>query len=187
MKLNKYLGLVSLIISVTSQASGSAAMQAKAAANEIAELIQPTLQQEGFLRKGQRWYSYEKNATAIIEVQTAKYSPGPYINLGIFYLKYGESKYPKIVDCQIYTRVLGLVPNPERLNDLLDPTNGIPRDIRGKELADAFHSYLIPWLRTMTDVGEAKSVLMKNPRVAHVAVEAREDFGLPPYSLSTPP
>lgn len=161
-------------------------MEPRSAAIQIAELLQPAMEREGFVRKGLRWYRYESESTLVVEVQPAEFLPGPYINLGIYYLRYGTDQYPDIVDCQLDTGLVSVVPNPLRANALLDPNNTIPRDVRRQELEDLLYAHAIPWLQSMASFDAARLIIKQNPAAAHVAPRARGDMGLPSTNPGEP-
>jgi hypothetical protein len=155
------------------------AMEPQSVARIVAELVQPTLEIEGFLRKGFRWYRAESESILVVEVQPAEVSPGPYINLGVYYLKFGSLQFPEMIDCHLDTGLVSVIPNPARGNALLDPNSAIARDVRLQELAALLHAHAIPWLQTMSNLSAARLVLEQNPFAAHVAPVARADLVSP--------
>lgn len=79
----------------------------------------------------------------------AQYAPGPYINLAVYYYKYGQLNKPAVVDCHVTTRLTNLlqaVGEALRETELLDLTNDISVDIRRDELLQMIRTYGIPWL-----------------------------------------
>jgi hypothetical protein len=142
----------------------------------IVNVIDPVLRERGFSSQGFRWYRYEHESILVLEVQPARYSPGPYINLGVYYYRYGRARTPKIVECQVDTRLTSLLPNPLRGDELLDASNQIPDDVRRAELEDIVRSFAVPWLEKMALFAEARAVLASNPTVAHIAPIARPDL-----------
>jgi Domain of unknown function (DUF4304) len=154
------------------------------AAAQIGEILDPSLVELSFVRSGTRWFRYEEESVLVIDVQPARYSPGPYVNLGVYYYKYGTQKEPNIVDCHVDARLTSMVPNPLRGDELLNPTNDIPYDVRRDELQTMIRSYAMPWLQSMARLDTAKAVLAHNPKAAHVAPIARAD--LQPFQQSPP-
>ncbi len=146
------------------------------AAEHIAEILDPSLAEQGFVRSGGRWYRYKEESVLVIDVQPARYSPGPYINLGVYYYKYGSQRQPDIVDCHVDTRLTSLVANPRRGDELLDPTNSIPYDARRDELRAMIQGSAMPWLQSMARLDTAKAVLANSPKAAHIAPIARADL-----------
>lgn len=146
------------------------------AASQIAGIVDPFLKQSGFVRSGLHWYHYEDQSVLVIEVQPARYSPGPYINMGVYYFKYGSLRNPKIVDCHVDTGLTSVVPNPLRGDELLDVSNDISTAVRRSELEVMLRSYALPWLESMARLDAAKAVLADNPKAAHVAPIARADL-----------
>ncbi len=146
------------------------------AASQIAGIVDPFLKQSGFVRSGLRWYHYEDQSVLVIDVQPARYSPGPYINMGVYYFKYGNLRNPKIVDCHVDTGLTSVVPNPLRGDELLDVSNDISIEVRRSELEVMLRSYALPWLESMARLDAAKAVLADNPTAAHVAPIARADL-----------
>jgi hypothetical protein len=142
----------------------------------MAQLVDPMLKQNGFVRRGLHWYRHEHESVLVVDVQPARSAPGPYINLGVYYFKYGDRQDPKIVDCHVDTRLTSVVPNPLRGDELLDVTNDISDDVRREELGNMFQLYAIPWFEGMLRLDTARAFLASNPKVAHVAPVARADL-----------
>src|ERR1700722_7999346 len=137
--------MLALVLS-TASALGSegSSVDARLAASEIAEVLQPVLEREGFFRRGLNWYRYETESILVVEVQPSDFLPGPYINLGVFYFRYGSAEFPDIVDCHLDTGFVSVIPNPLRGNALLDPNSAISLDVRRQELDELIHAHVIP-------------------------------------------
>jgi hypothetical protein len=161
-------------------------VDARLAAGEIAELLQPVLEREGFFRRGVNWYRYGTESILVIEVQPSDFLPGPYINLGIYYFRYGSAEFPDIVDCHLDTGFVSVIPNPLRGNALLDPNSAISLDVRRQELDEQIHAHAIPWLQMMGNFSAAKLVIKENPFAAHIAAVAQSDL-IPPAPLISEP
>lgn len=169
--------MLALLLSAASALdSEDSSVNARLAADKIAELLRPGLEREGFVRQGLNWYRYETESILVIEVQPSDFLPGPYINLGIFYFKYGSAEFPDIVDCHLDTGFVSVIPNPLRGNALLDPNSAISLDVRRQELDELIHAHAIPWLQTMGNFSAAKHIIKENPSAAHVAPVAQKDL-----------
>lgn len=135
------------------------------------------LREAGFTRSGLSWYRPEKDSVLLVNVQSARYSPGPYVNLGVYYFKYGDIDKPDIVDCHVTTRLNRLlsVADAFRQNELLDATNEITDDVRRPELQNMIRSYALPWLEGLARFDEARSFL-ESRGVGHISPAARSDL-----------
>jgi hypothetical protein len=145
-------------------------------ASEIAQLLSPALQEGGFIRSGLSWYRYENESILVVNIQPAQYAPGPYINLGVYYYKYGRADKPDIVDCHVTTRLTRVVPNALREIMLLDMTNDISSTARSDELQEMIRNYGIPWLKGLAEFNAARSFLANSANPGHVAPIARTEL-----------
>lgn len=150
------------------------------AAEEIAKLLDPELRRSGYVRNGLRWYRYESESVLVIDVQPAKHRLGPYLNLGVYYFKYGHADKPSIEACHVLMRLKRIVPNPLREMELLDLPNGLSESIRQSELVQMFVTYGFPWLESVSTIESAKVVFAdKNkPLALVVEKEVRADLNL---------
>lgn len=146
------------------------------AANEIGYLLESILRDVGFTRHGLSWYRYERDSILAVDIQPAKYSPWPYINLGVYYFKYGKLERPDISDCQVTTRLTSIVPNPLREMELLDVTNDLPWSTRKTELQDTLVHYGILWLHRLAKFAEAKILLSDKTMSGYIAPLARAEL-----------
>ena len=156
-------------------AAGSPPAPATSAA-QIAKVLAPVLKDLGFVRSRFRWYRYEKESILVVDIQPARFSPGPYINLGVYYREYGISDKPGIVDCHVDDRLTALTPDPLRGDELLNPWNDISPETRREELEAMIRMYGMPWLTSFSNIDRAKKVLAANPKAAHVAPIARAEL-----------
>jgi hypothetical protein len=146
------------------------------AASQIARVLAPVLKESGYRRRGLNWYRYGVDSVLLVNVQRARYTSGAYINLGVYYYKYGSMELPKDVDCHLTTRLTALVPNPLREMELLDFAKDIPLETRRAEIKDMMRSYGVSWLDAMADIDSARSVLARDKKAVHVAPIARADL-----------
>lgn len=149
-------------------------------ASVIAETLAALLHESGFIRTGLRWYRYEEDSILLIDIQPARSYPGPYINLGVYYYRYGDVDKPRIEECHASMRLTSVVPSGRRERELLDLSNDISIGVRGQELAEMIRAYAIPWLEGAAKFDTAKSFLAKNKsRPAYIMPIARADLGTP--------
>jgi len=151
------------------------------AAATIAELIAASLEEAGFVRNGLSWYRYGAESIEMINIQPAATQPGPYLNLGVYYYRYGQIDAPTMTDCHVDTALNMVLTTPQafREMELLNPTNDIPSEIRRTELMDLIRRYGIPWLAAMARFEAARALLADNPEIAHVSARARADLQPP--------
>ena len=157
---------------------------ASSAASIVADLIDSSLKEQGFIRKGLSWFHYEQESISVINVQPAAYAPGPYINLGIYYYRYGDADTPDIVECHLDTRLTSVLPKEQAFREitLLDLTNDIPTEVRRDELQALIRAYGIPLLAKLASIDAARVVLSQTPTIVHVAPTVRADLRFPPES-----
>lgn len=146
------------------------------ATSRIAQVLDPLLQEDGFTRTGLNWYRYGQESILLVNVQSPRHGMGPYINLGVYYYKYGDAREPAIVDCHISTRLTSLVSTAPREMELLDVANDVPDEARRRELSDMMRVFAIPWIEAVSKIESARYVLASRPSAAHVAPVARADL-----------
>jgi hypothetical protein len=132
------------------------------AADAVATLIEPILAERGFVRQGLRWYRREEDSVLVVDVQAARFSPGPYLNFGAYYHQYGSLEMPPLAECQVWTRLNSLVPDPRRVDELLDMSKAIDAEQRGTELRETIRRYALPWLEGIRTLDDAKAFLSLN-------------------------
>lgn len=166
------------LISNTEARSSEDRRMAQNAAIMVGGLIDPTLKEQGFVRSGLSWYRYEKESILVINVQPATYAPWVYINLGVYYRRYGSENEPDIVSCQLDARLNGILPQKEAMRQiyLLDLSNDIPIEERRHELQTMIRNYGVPFLDKLASFEAARAALIQNPKLAHVAPAARADL-----------
>lgn len=175
------LTVVCALISHAAAPGSEDRLMASSAALTVAELINPSLRAQGFVRDGLSWYRYEKESILVVNVQQASYAPRAYINLGIYYHRYGDEDKPDIVKCHLDARLNGVLSQEEALREirLLDLTNDIPDEVRRDELQTIIRLYGVPFLERFASFEAARVVLSHNPKLMHVAPAARADL-MPP-------
>jgi hypothetical protein len=153
---------------------------------KFADLVAPVLEQQGFVRDRLSWFRYESESILVVDIQPSAYHLGPYINFGVYYLRYGNLSKPDIVDCHINTRLNMLLSVEEatRLIALQDSTNEVPLKVWGEELQALVVAHGIPALKQVASFPDAKVLIAQNPNKWHVSRVATRD--LEPPSQSSP-
>jgi hypothetical protein len=164
-----------------SASSGVSWNMAQGAATIVADLIDPSLREQRFVRHGLSWYRYEKESILVINVQLASYAPWAYINLGVYYYRFGDEDRPDIVECHVSTRLNGVLSQADALREisLLDLTNDIPTEVRRDELQTMIRVHGVPFLERLASFEAARIVLSQNPKLAHIAPAVRAELTLP--------
>jgi hypothetical protein len=142
----------------------------------VAQVLDAVLQEQGFIRDDLNWYRYGDESILLINIQRAQFAPGPYINLGVYFYRYGEMEEPRIVDCHVHVRLTRVVPDAMREIELLDLTNDIPETVRRDEIQGLLRASGIPWLEGVAKFDSARSFLSEHPKAAFVAPKARADL-----------
>jgi hypothetical protein len=127
--------------------------------SSFVEILDPVLKAYGFSRKGNNWYRNNDDSIVMVSLQASW--PGPLVNLGVFYPRYGAIAWPEINECHVYTRLEALTPCSARLDELLAPASPISEDIRQNELQQVVAKYGLPWLNGMSKFDDARSFLAK--------------------------
>ena len=146
------------------------------AATEVAGLFAPVLLEKGFIRNGLSFYQYTGESILLIDIQPGTPWLGPYVNLGVYYNKFGEMDRPRIVDCHVQTRLISVVPNPLREEELLRMANDIPLETRRAELLEMMRNSGLPWLEGVAIIDEARTFLPGSSKAAHIAPIARGEL-----------
>jgi hypothetical protein len=141
----------------------------------IARLVAPALIEEGFTRKGQNFYRQENDSVLVVNIQPSRMTAGPYINLGVFYRRYGAESEPNIASCHVFARLLRLVPDMDRLERLVNLSNDIPESERRAELQTLVRGFGVPWLNALSKFEGAKAFLATGP-YNNIAPVARPDL-----------
>ena len=146
---------------------------------QLAQLLTTVLQDNGFVRRRRNWYRYEDESILLVNLQSSQYGPRAYINLGVYYRRYGALNTPAVTQCHILTRLSRLVgvPGAMREAELLDLGNDISDETRGDELREMIRAFGIPWLEGLAQFSAARSSFL-NANATYVAPEARADLGL---------
>jgi hypothetical protein len=136
------------------------------------------LKARGFRKTGPTWRKSWGDAITVFNLQGSQFGPSVYVNLGVYFCPLGELERPNEYQCHLRARLSMLVPDADRLRDLLDLDRPIPDDVRFTELRHLAVDYALPWLeRTATREG-AKAWVTAGPN-AFVHVKAREYLGVP--------
>jgi len=175
------IGVAWIAVTLLSVSTWAAERMSSSTTEQTAEYVDPVLQTNGFVRSGLSWYRYEEESILVINLQPARYASGPYVNLGVYFLKFGHADQPDIVDCHVQTRLTRVVANAPREIELLDFSNEITADVRRDELREMVSAYGVPWLAGLARIEAAKSYFAGGSTVGHVAPIARADL-LPPSS-----
>jgi hypothetical protein len=108
--------------------------------------LAPTLKARGFRKSAATWRKYVADATAVVNLQGSQYSPSFYLNLGVYFRAVGDRTDPLEHHCHIRTRLSDLVPDRQRLAELLDFERPVPGHIRFTELERLLVDHGLPWL-----------------------------------------
>ena len=133
----------------------------------------------GFKKEGATWRKRNANSISVINLQGSQWGPSFYMNLGIYFLTVGDNEKPPEYHCHLRTRLTELVPDRQRLDDVLDLEKPIALTIRFEELVAAVVNYGLPWLQRVSTVEGAREYC-KSSSAPWVTADARELLGLSP-------
>ena len=127
----------------------------------VASLLDPALKARGFSRRGWNWYRDESESVLVVSLQPSSSWPFPFVNFGVHFKKYGANAQPSIRQCEIWTRLETLVPEPLRVDALVDASTPIAMDDRRTELQGLVVEYGLTWLEGLTTLAEAPTFLAR--------------------------
>ena len=141
------------------------------------KLMDPLLTERGFVRACLGWYRSHEDSVLKIDLQPARYAPGPYVNLSVSYRRYGTATELTDLKFQVTTRLTSLVPEPAYLVELTDLGNDIPEDEPAETLRHLISTYGLPWLDGLTSFESARAFLaLRTSQAVFVGPEARADL-----------
>jgi hypothetical protein len=117
----------------------------------------------------------------VFHLQGARFSLGPYINLGVWYDRYGSNDKPQIGYLHLTERLqsLGGIREASRLMELVDPWKDISDKTRAAELQGLIMTFGLPWFEKAKDFESAKARFAAGEISAAVGAAARVDFDRP--------
>lgn len=150
----------------------------------VKRILDPVLSPVGFIRKGSSYFRESEAAILVVNLQSGS-DPGPYLNLGVYYLALGTHTRPDITECHLWTRLEALAPIRSqrtdlvmsRLSELVDPKTDISDYDRANELQQLVLTYALPWLNGVARFDTARSFLAtQSSRPVYVAASVRDHF-----------
>ena len=124
----------------------------------------------GFSKHSGAWYLRRAETMAVIELQKSEYGPQYYVNVALWLLPLGESRFPREEKCHIRTRLGALFPEEEnRLKQVLDLEYPMDEATRETQFRDILENLLLPTLAVCSTVaglrGELGGRLLKSSLV----------------------
>lgn len=145
---------------------------------ELFKLVTRYLHEEGFRRKGFKWYKATEECRLILELQKVRWSAGDfYINLLVQVLFPNDDRDLNTWDIRLRLSPYQLGQD-FFLTDLLSLDNDIDDDIREAELSGILKNIAVPWLNDLGTVegiglavkeGRVKPESILTPRVRQLA------------------
>ena len=143
----------------------------------LVELMDPFLRENGFVHLGFSWHREHEDSILKIDVQPAKYAPGPYVNLSVSYRRYGTTTELTDLKFQVTTRLVSLVPDPSYLLELTDLGNGFSDGERQEALRYQILTFALPWLDGLVKFENARAFLArKTSEAVFIVPEACADL-----------
>lgn len=108
---------------------------------------------KGFTKRSGAWYLSREDTILVMDLQKSNYGPRYFVNVAVWLRALGEAQFPKEWHCHIRTRLTDLVPNPKRVDKLLDVEWTSYHPDAGDELTsilDATLSWVIPATESLT-------------------------------------
>lgn len=144
----------------------------------IQSILAPIFKRHGFKRKGATWYFQTSEFTTVFNIQGSQFGPSFYLNMGVYIRSLGEKEIPMSYDCHVFIRLDGIVPDPKKLQELLDFESTVTRDKRFQELAGLVEDYAVPWLLQMCSKEPLKAFLIDRG-ISSIRKAARDYLGIP--------
>jgi len=148
----------------------------------VRDIIDSALTARGFARSGLRWFRDEGESILLVEIQPARYAPGPYINFAVYYRHYGEPPRLHSADFHVNTRLESVVPLEcvLRVDSLVDPNSALSDEARQIDLNAWVVEYGLPWLAGLTRWAEARAFLARRTsKGVFIAPAVRSDLEPP--------
>ena len=123
------------------------------------------------------WYRQHEDSVLKIDVQPARYAPGPYVNLSVSYRRYGTATEFADLKFQVTTRLQSLVPDPAYFAETIGLGSDVPAEEREASLRYLILTYGLPWLEGLAKFENARLFLAQGTSQAvFVVPEARADL-----------
>ncbi len=152
------------------------------ASSIVSDIVDPVMRSAGFSRDGLSWYRPGSESVEILNVQPSRLPTTAYINVGVYYLRFGDAAAASIFNCHASARLTSIVPDADKEMELLNVDNDMALSARKAELAAMIVSYALPWLHNMADFENACRYVTTSAQVVRVSPEARP-FLVPPQTL----
>jgi hypothetical protein len=146
----------------------------------LQQALAPALKRLGFKKSGATWRKGCSNAIVVLNIQGSQWGPTFYINLGIYFRELGELIEPNECVCHVRTRLTELVPDRNRLNELLDFGKSIQEGDRLQEIEALVTEYGLSWLATVSTIKGARIYCdSQSPKSPWITKEYREHLAVP--------
>jgi Domain of unknown function (DUF4304) len=134
------------------------------------------LKERGFRKTGPTWRSDSTDCVSVLNIQGSQWGPSFYINLGVYFRALGTEPNPNEYDCHIRCRLADLLPQRERLAQILDFEKEVSLSVRSRELEAAVIQYALPWLERCSSRSGAATFVASLPARSPWVTEAVRTF-----------
>ena len=120
--------------------------------------INAVLKHRGFKKKGHMWYMHSQDCVFRIDVQKSSWGEKFYINLGVYLKAIREVPVPPLTASDIDGRIDSLVPEKERLLEILDLENitEAERRRRARRVAELVLEYALPFFDGLSTLSKLR-------------------------------
>jgi hypothetical protein len=140
----------------------------------LQQTLAAVLKLRGFKKSGATWRNESSNAVGVLNLQGSQWGRSFYVNLGVYFTALGNEKAPCEYHCHVRTRLTELVPDRERLNELLDFDKPIQENVRFQELEALVVEHGLPWIASVSTIHGAREYCSsQSPKSPWVTKEAR--------------
>ncbi|MFO0849382.1 MAG: DUF4304 domain-containing protein [Gemmataceae bacterium] len=141
----------------------------------IEAALAPVMKAAGYTKRRRTWHRREPDVVCVFDAMKSQWSDSFQLNLGLYLRALGPEDRPPEYRCHVRNGLFALVPDRNRLIQLLDFEDHSVGQGRLDELVGLVVRYALPWLSAHSDE-EAVGRLVAGGSVLMVDVAAREYF-----------
>jgi hypothetical protein len=142
--------------------------------NENNALLQNAIRlgtaEASFSKKGSAWYSRRAETILRLSPQKSQYGDLYYLNVGVYFLSFGEKAFPQEVECQLRARIEDFASDWDEAKILASFLDfDVPCMDREAVLSDLIRTRVVPFLESASSLDGLRQQL-HTPRLKGMAV-----------------
>lgn len=124
----------------------------------VSRTVDSSLKANNFIKKSGSWYREVDESVMVVNLQKSNYGNTFYINLGVWFKRFGQSQFPKEQQCHIRIRLSSLT--GEELDNALNLENTAVTEVdRQLTIDGAISQRALPFLSACSTVNGVRSML----------------------------